>query len=502
LRWSRPKWASSIEGRHLRLSLGAGLAFGTLLAGTGETQNAVANGETRTLSIYHTHSKETASITFKRDGRYDRAGLDQLNHILRDWRTDDKISMDPALFDAVWAVYRETGSREPIHVVSAYRAPATNAMLRRRSRAVADQSQHMRGKALDFFLPDVSTEKVREVGMRLQGGGVGYYPSSFNPFVHIDVGSVRAWPRMSHDQLARLFPDGKTVHLPKDGKPLPRYEEAKAEILARGGAVAGFAVAQADDDGGNTLKSFLSKLFGGADEAEDRELVATAGKERTAAKPVLASVTGSTQESAQPSGLAWLQRLTSAEPEPQPAPNVPLPMRRPGAEDKLVALGPLPPRRPGESLALAAADGPLPQERAAMVALLQEIGRRSLSDETAARLDPGDASGSSEHPLPPQRPSAGRDKAKAMPAVSLATILSRIDTVHGANPTYASANPLWIQHASVTGALRHDQATAGAAWSGGDAPSIAGKVPQVAGKEEGRFGSVAARAPSAGVGFR
>ena len=486
------------------MSLGAGLALGSLLAGTGETQNAVANGETRTLSIYHTHSKETASITFKRDGRYDRAGLDQLNHILRDWRTDDKTSMDPALFDVVWAVYRETGSREPIQVVSAYRAPTTNAMLRRRSRAVAEQSQHMRGKAMDFFLPDVSTEKVREIGMRLQGGGVGYYPSSYNPFVHIDVGSVRAWPRMSHDQLARLFPDGKTVHLPKDGKPLARYEEAKSEILARGGAVSGFGYAQADDDGGNTLKSFLTKLFGGADEAEDRELVATAGGQRAAAKPVLASVTGSAQESSQPSGLAWLQRLTSSEPEPQPAPNVPLPIRRPGADEKLVADGPLPlpPRRPGDALALAAADGPLPTERAAMVALLQEIGRRSLSDETAARLGPDDALGSSEHPLPPQRPLAARDKAKAMPAVSMATILSRIESVHAANPTYASANPLWIQHASVTGALRHNQATAGAVWSAGDAPSIAGKVPQVPGKEESRLGSMAAKASSAGVGFR
>jgi uncharacterized protein YcbK (DUF882 family) len=501
LQWSRPRWASSIEARHLRLSLGAGLTLGALIAGTGETQNAVANGETRTLSIYHTHSKETASITFKRDGRYDRAGLDQLNHILRDWRTDDKISMDPALFDVVWAVYRETGSREPINIVSAYRSPATNAMLRRRSRAVAEQSQHMRGKAMDFFLTDVSTEKVREIGMRLQGGGVGYYPSSYNPFVHVDVGSVRAWPRMTHDQLARLFPDGKTVHLPTDGKPLARYDEAKAEILARGGAVSGFSFAQADDDGGTTLKNFLTKLFGGADEAEDRELVTTAGKERVAAKPVLASLTGSTQEGSQPPGLAWLQRLTSSEPEPQPAPDVPLPVRRPGAEDKLMALGPLPPRRPGDALAMAAADGPLPSERAAMVALLQEIGRKSLTDESPARLNAGAVLASSDHPMPPQRPSAGRDNAKPS-GPSVATILARIDTVHSTNPVYASANPLWVQYAAVTGTLRNNQSTAGGVWSGGDAPSIAGSVPQVAGKEENRFGSVAAKAPSAGVGFR
>ncbi len=479
------------------MSLGAGLACGGLLAGTGETQNAAANGETRTLSIYHTHSKETASITFKRDGRYDRAGLDQLNHILRDWRTDAKTSMDPHLFDVVWAVYRESGSKEPIHIVSAYRAPATNAMLRRRSRAVAEQSQHMLGKAMDFHLPDVPTAKVREIGMRLQGGGVGYYPSSYNPFVHLDVGSVRAWPRMSQDQLARLFPDGKTVHLPKEGTPLARYEEAKAEILARGGAVAGITYAQADD-GGDPLKSFFAKLFGGADEAEDREIVTTAANQRPA-KPVLAAAAGSSDGSGQPT---WLRRLTSSEPEPQPAPDVPLPMRRPGAEDKAIALGPLPPRRPGEALALAVDEAPLPADRTAMVALLQQIGRGSLAGEAARGVDAGVVAAGPEHPLPPQRPSGSRDKVKTIAAANPAAILSRIDAVHGANPTYASANKLSIHYAAATGALPRNQVSAGVVRSGEDAPSIAGKLPQVAAKDESRFGGVAARAPSSSLGFR
>ncbi|WP_163048713.1 DUF882 domain-containing protein, partial [Acinetobacter pittii] len=88
-----------------------------------------------TLTIFHTHSKESATITFRRDGRYDRAGLDQLNHLLRDWRTDESTRMDPRLFDTVWEVYRQVGSSEAIHIVSAYRAPGTNAMLRRRSKA-------------------------------------------------------------------------------------------------------------------------------------------------------------------------------------------------------------------------------------------------------------------------------------------------------------------------------------------------------------------------------
>ncbi|MCZ2982763.1 DUF882 domain-containing protein, partial [Acinetobacter baumannii] len=82
-------------------------------------------------------------------------------------------------------------------------------------------------------------DRIREVGLQMQRGGVGWYPHAGTPFVHLDVGSVRMWPRMTHDQLARLFPDGKTVHLASDNRPFPRYEEAKAEILARGGTVAG-----------------------------------------------------------------------------------------------------------------------------------------------------------------------------------------------------------------------------------------------------------------------
>ena len=71
-------------------------------------------------------------------------------------------------------------------------------------------------------MPGLSMEKLREIGMRMQRGGVGYYPNANTPFVHLDVGGVRHWPRMSYDQLARLFPDGKTVHIPSNGKPLAR----------------------------------------------------------------------------------------------------------------------------------------------------------------------------------------------------------------------------------------------------------------------------------------
>ncbi len=237
------------------------LAFSVLVAGfslltvTARTQDAAANGDTRTLTFFHTHTKESATVTFRRNGQYDEQALSQLNWFLRDWRVEKPAQMDPRLFDILWEVYRESGSSQPIHIISAYRSPETNGALRRRSSGVAEHSQHMLGKAMDIRLPDVDTARLRAIAMRMQYGGVGYYSSS--AFVHVDTGNVRAWPRMSQQQLAQLFPDGKTVHLPSNGKPLQGYEQAKAEILARNAALASQASA-----GGGSFGSLLANLFG------------------------------------------------------------------------------------------------------------------------------------------------------------------------------------------------------------------------------------------------
>lgn len=255
----------------MRRTLTCGIAAAALLLGARGTQDAVANGDTRTISIRHMHTKEETTVTFKRDGRYLSEGLEKLNWALRDWRTDEPIRMDPRLFDVAWEVQRKVGSQQPFHVVSAYRSPGTNSMLRRRSRAVAKHSQHMLGKAMDFYLPDTSTARIREVAMRIQRGGVGFYPGAHTPFVHLDAGSVRSWPRMTRDQLVRLFPDEKTVHLPADGKPLGGYELARAEIMAGGGAVAGYAAADLDEGAvmSSGRKSLWAALFGGDEEVAD-----------------------------------------------------------------------------------------------------------------------------------------------------------------------------------------------------------------------------------------
>ncbi|NTG46056.1 DUF882 domain-containing protein [Agrobacterium rhizogenes] len=227
-----------------------------------------ASGETRSLKIYFVHTGEKAVITYKRDGKFDPAGLEKLNRILRDWRKNQPTKMNPHLFDLIWQVYRESGSHEFINVVCGFRSPGTNEMLRTRSAhtGVAKKSQHMLGNAMDFYIPDVKLTKLREIGMKLQVGGVGYYPTSGSPFVHMDVGGVRAWPRMDRQELVRLFPDGKTMHIPADGRPLPGYQQAVADYKRR----------MSSDDiqiasSSPSRRGFFARLFGGggADEEED-----------------------------------------------------------------------------------------------------------------------------------------------------------------------------------------------------------------------------------------
>lgn len=211
-------------------------------------QTLVANGETRSLPFAHVHTGETITVTYKKRGRYDEAALKQINWFLRDWRRDEPTTMDPHLLDILWEVRREVGDPGPITIISGYRSPQTNSMLRARGRGVARYSQHMVGKAIDFYIPGADLAAMRAVGLRLQRGGVGFYPSSGSPFIHVDTGSVRHWPRMTRDQLAKVFPDGKTVHLPADGKPMANYALALAEIEARGARAGSLAIAALDDD--------------------------------------------------------------------------------------------------------------------------------------------------------------------------------------------------------------------------------------------------------------
>ena len=246
-------------------------------------QNAIAEGDTRTITMHHMHTSEDITITFKRDGRYDEGALEKINWFLRDWRKQQETKMDPHLIDLVWEVQREAGSKEPIWIVCGYRSPETNAMLRRKSSGVAKFSQHTLGHAMDFYIPGVQLDRLRAIGLRLQRGGVGFYPSSGSPFVHMDTGRIRMWPRMSREQLVRVFPDQRTVYLPSDNRPLAGYEQALADVQKRGD---GSEVRVADAGSSNPLKKLLHLARGESDEEESDTAVSAPAAEPAAREPL------------------------------------------------------------------------------------------------------------------------------------------------------------------------------------------------------------------------
>ncbi len=423
MRISRPFPAVSRRLLPLKAPFAVTGALGVFLSAflPSATQTAIANGDTRTINLVHAHTQESISIAFRVNGSYDSAALEKLNWFLRDWRNDDKTQMDPRLFDVIWEAQRGAGSEAPLRVQSAYRSPVTNAMLRRRSRAVAEHSQHMLGKAMDLHVSDVPIARLRETAMRMQRGGVGYYPSS--GFVHLDVGSVRAWPRMSYDQLARLFPDGKTVHLPANGQPLARYEEARAELAARGGEYAP-TLAQVRS------KGFFATLFGLDDDEEAPRSAATRGRGQPARvqTAALQSTPGVDENSAagffaadaarrsnvlgraeanRPRGqtfvgptptaavlsappLAAPVQIASAQPAPAIASRIVVPAieaPKPSAPNYVDL--PLPPRRPNETqiASLVPAEIPLPPQRPGEFAVLARAdARRAAGDQIASLI--------------------------------------------------------------------------------------------------------------------
>lgn len=146
----------------------------------------------RILSLHHLHTDERISVTYRIGDRYQRAALAKLDHFLRDFRTEDTVRMDPQLFDLLYDVKCHLGDRDAHYeVLSAYRSPRTNAMLRRTHHGVARKSLHMSGKAMDIRFPDCSTRKIRDAALSVGRGGVGYYRRS--DFVHVDTGAVRHW---------------------------------------------------------------------------------------------------------------------------------------------------------------------------------------------------------------------------------------------------------------------------------------------------------------------
>ena len=149
------------------------------------------SGNARTLKFYHTHTLETLEVTYFENGLYLLEPMEQLRVFLADWRNGDQNEIDPKLMDILWEIQRATGNSDTYEVISAYRSMETNRYLRGKSKGVAQNSQHILGKAIDVRLRGLDTRKLRDTALALKLGGVGYYQKT--DFVHVDTGRVRRW---------------------------------------------------------------------------------------------------------------------------------------------------------------------------------------------------------------------------------------------------------------------------------------------------------------------
>ncbi len=146
--------------------------------------------EPRAITLKNLHTDETLHAVYWENGQYVPDALQAVNHVLRDFRTGEVHAIEPELLNLINDVRTRLGSKAPFQVISGYRSPQTNAMLREQSAEVAQHSLHMDGKAIDIALEDVQLDYVRMAALDLSRGGVGYYPGRF---VHLDVGPVRRW---------------------------------------------------------------------------------------------------------------------------------------------------------------------------------------------------------------------------------------------------------------------------------------------------------------------
>jgi len=167
---------------------GATPAEGAVSAAPAERAVSAAR---KVLRFVHTHTGETLTAAYSDGGVYDAGCLAAVNHLMRDFRTGEMHVIDPALLDILYDLKVRAGRDASYEIISGYRSPATNALLRSRSAGVAEHSQHLLGKAIDVRLSGFPTRALGEHARALARGGVGFYERS--DFVHIDTGRVRFW---------------------------------------------------------------------------------------------------------------------------------------------------------------------------------------------------------------------------------------------------------------------------------------------------------------------
>ena len=178
------------RARRRMLGLGAIFVAAPMLALSHKTR---ASTGPRTLSFEHLHTGEKLSLVYAIGDQYVKDALQSVRQFLRDFRNGETHVIDPALLDQLSTLASVTGTKAPYQVISGYRSPVTNAMLRREGHGVATASLHLKGQAIDIRLADVALADLRDAALSLHAGGVGYYPSADSNFVHVDTGAVRRW---------------------------------------------------------------------------------------------------------------------------------------------------------------------------------------------------------------------------------------------------------------------------------------------------------------------
>ena len=173
------------------LRLGAAFTAGLALPGPLHAALTPASHQERRLVFFNTHTREKLDVCYAQGAAYRPEALDAVNMILRDHRTNEVSPIDTRLLDLLYAIRAQAGPDACLHIISGYRSPRTNQMLRKRSRGVARKSLHMQGHAADIRIPGLPIDRLRRIATDLRKGGVGYYPRA--NFVHVDIGHVRTW---------------------------------------------------------------------------------------------------------------------------------------------------------------------------------------------------------------------------------------------------------------------------------------------------------------------
>ena len=189
------KSESGLGSLSRRTVLLGGLSAGLITSIPGPASPAVLRGKGsfRSLKVINKRTSERLNTVYWVEGQYIPEALEAFYYMLRDWRQEQMIRIDTRTIDIMAAVYKLVETSEPLEIISGYRSPRTNAMLRSRSRGVARNSYHMRGQAVDLTLKSRSVGQMAAAARSLRAGGVGRYSRSH--FVHVDSGPVRDWGR-------------------------------------------------------------------------------------------------------------------------------------------------------------------------------------------------------------------------------------------------------------------------------------------------------------------